>query len=80
MRFSGWRSKGTGKRIEVIFGPKYPVAIVYSPPGQDFICFEPMTAPTNGVNLAYEGKYPGLQTVAAAGSWTESFWVRPAGF
>ena len=69
-----------GKRIEVEFGPKYTVAIVYAPPGQDFICFEPMSAITNGINLAHEGKYAGLQTVAAGGRWSESFWVRTKGF
>jgi hypothetical protein len=35
-----------------------------------------MTTVTNGVNLAFEGKYPELQTVPAGGQWRESFWVR----
>jgi aldose 1-epimerase len=39
-----------------------------------------MAAVTNGINLAHEGKYPELQTVAAGGQWQESFWVRPTGF
>jgi aldose 1-epimerase len=69
-----------GARIEVEFGPKYPVAIVYAPPGRDYICFEPMSTITNGVNLAREGKYDQLQTVTAGGEWRESFWVRPSGF
>jgi aldose 1-epimerase len=69
--------EGGGKRIEVAFGPRYQVAVIYAPPGQNFICFEPMTAITNGVNLAFEGKYPELQTVAAGGQWRESFWIRP---
>ncbi len=69
--------EGRGKRIEVAFGPKYQVAIVYAPPGQNYICFEPMSAVTNGVNLAHDGKYPELQTVAPGGQWQESFQVRP---
>jgi aldose 1-epimerase len=69
--------EGAGKRIEVIFGPKYRVAIVYVPAGENFICFEPMSALTNGINLAHEGKYPDLQTVAPGKQWTESFWIRP---
>lgn len=69
---------GGGRKIEVTFGPRYTVAIVYAPPGQNYICFEPMSAVTNGINLAYEGKYSALQTVAAGGQWHESFWVRPA--
>jgi len=76
--------EAAGRAVEAIFGPKYPVAIVWdppAPPGQtrDFICFEPMTAVTAGVNLAHEGKYSGLQTVAPGASWTESFWVRASG-
>jgi aldose 1-epimerase len=66
-----------GEKISVAFGPKYHVGIVYSPPGQNFICFEPMTAITNGINLAHEGKYPDLQTIAPGGCWDESFWVMP---
>jgi aldose 1-epimerase len=72
--------EGNGKKIEVAFGPKYSVAVVYSPPGQNYICFEPMSSITNGVNLACEGKYPDLQTIPAGGQWRESFWIRPSGF
>ncbi len=73
-----------GKKVETLFGPKYPVAVIWEPappPGQtrDFICFEPMTAITSGVNLQHEGKYPALQSVPAGGKWTESFWVRASG-
>ena len=73
------------KRIDVVFGPKYPVAQVWlptSPPGQswDFICIEPMTGVINGVNLNHAGKYPDLQMVPSNGSWTESFWIRLEGF
>jgi aldose 1-epimerase len=72
--------EGKGRKIEVTFGAKYPVAIVYAPAGHDYICFEPMTAVTNGVNLAHEGKYSELQTVPAGESWQESFWIQATGF
>jgi aldose 1-epimerase len=68
------------KKIQVIYGPKYQVAVVYAPPGQNYICFEPMTAITNGVNLAHDGKYSELETVAPGATWQESFWVRFSGF
>jgi aldose 1-epimerase len=68
------------KKIEVIYGPKFQVAVVYAPPGQNFICFEPMTALTNGVNLAQAGKYAALQSVAPGATWHESFWIRGSGF
>jgi aldose 1-epimerase len=73
------------KRIELLFGPTYPVAVIWepgSPFGQamEFICVEPMTGVTNGINLNHDGKYPELQTVPANGKWTGSYWIRPAGF
>jgi aldose 1-epimerase len=68
------------EKIEVVYGPKYKVAVVYAPPHQDFICFEPMAAITNGINLAHDGKYSELQTVAPGASWQESFWIRGSGF
>ena len=71
---------GGGRKIEVTFGSRYPVAIIFAPPGQNYICFEPMAALTNGINLAAEGKYPELQTIPAGGEWRESFLVRPEGF
>jgi aldose 1-epimerase len=76
--------QAAGRTVEALFGPKYPVAVVWEPappPGQtrDFICFEPMTAITSGVNLAHERKYGALQTVAPGARWTESFWVRTSG-
>jgi aldose 1-epimerase len=72
--------QGKSEKISVIYGPKFPVAVVYAPAGRDFICFEPMTGPTNAFNLAHEGKYKDLQTIAPGGKWKESFWVKPSGF
>ncbi|MFB3829625.1 MAG: aldose 1-epimerase [Bryobacteraceae bacterium] len=68
--------EGRGTRISVVYGPKYPVAVVYAPPGREFICFEPMTAITNAFNLNQREMYPELQSVAAGGEWRESFWIR----
>ena len=35
----------TGIALELVDG--FPFSQIYAPPGKDFICFEPMTAPTN---------------------------------
>jgi galactose mutarotase-like enzyme len=35
--------------VEVEFVRGYPFAQVYAPGGDDLICFEPMTAPTNAL-------------------------------
>jgi aldose 1-epimerase len=72
--------QGAKERIAVLYGPKYPVAVVYSPAGRDFICFEPMSGPTNAFNLKQAGKYADLQTIPPGGKWRESFWIHPSGF
>jgi aldose 1-epimerase len=40
---------GAGRRIAVRFDEHFPFAQVYSPEGAEFICYEPMTAPTNAL-------------------------------
>ncbi|MCX6410295.1 MAG: aldose 1-epimerase [Actinobacteria bacterium] len=41
--------RGAGREVTVAFDDGYPVAQVYAPADQPFICFEPMTAPTNAL-------------------------------
>ncbi len=73
-----WIEAG-GKKVETLFGPKYLTATVYLPPSQKFICFEPLAAIIDGVNLARQRKYPALQILPAGAKWTESFWIRASG-
>jgi aldose 1-epimerase len=43
-------SVSDGERtITVTFERGFPVGQVFAPPGSQFICFEPMTAPTNAL-------------------------------
>jgi aldose 1-epimerase len=72
--------EGAHEKISVIYGPKYTVAVVFAPPGRQFICFEPMSAITDGFNLAHAGLYKELQSIPPAGVWRESFWIAPSGF
>ena len=76
--------KAGNQTVETSFGPKYPAAVVWLPNQngnpQPFICFEPMTGVTNSMNLAHEGKYKELQSIAPGGVWKESYWVKPSGF
>jgi aldose 1-epimerase len=72
--------EGDGRRITVRFGPKYPVAVFYAPQARDAVAFEPMTGIIDAFNLAHEGVYCGLQSIAAGATWTESFWIRTTGF
>ena len=72
--------EGKSERITITYGRKYTVAVVYAPPGRDYICFEPMAALTNAFNLAHAGQYQELQSIPPGGQWKESFWITPAGF
>jgi aldose 1-epimerase len=72
--------QGKREKVTVSYGPKYTVAVVYAPPGKNFICFEPMSGITNGFNLAHDGVYKELQSIPPGGQWRESFWVSPSGF
>ena len=72
--------EGARQRITVSYGPKYTVAVVYAPPGRDFVCFEPMAAITDAYNLAHSGVYRELQSIAPGATWKESFSVKPLNF
>ncbi len=72
--------KGRSQQLDVVVGPNYRAAVIYAPRGQNFICFEPMAAITDAMNLAHRGLYADLQTIPPGGTWQESFWVRPQGF
>ncbi|OBF12973.1 aldose 1-epimerase [Mycobacterium sp. ACS4331] len=57
---------GGGRRITVRFDTGYPAAQIFAPAGEDVICFEPMTAPTDaltrgGYRTARPGKPAGAQ-------------------
>lgn len=75
-----FRVKGAKESITVEFGPKYQIAVVYAPKGRNFICFEPMTGPTNAFNGEHEGWFRDLQYVAPGKTWYETFRVVPEGF
>ena len=59
---------GGGLEIAVVHERGYPAAQVFSPPGSPFICFEPMTAPTNALATGDR-----LRFVAPGESFTAAF-------
>ncbi len=63
---------GGGRRISVSFDEGYPVAQVFAPDGQDFICFEPMTAPTDALVTSQSA----LPVVPPGGEFTAAFTIR----
>lgn len=56
------------RRLEVSFGAGFTCAQVYAPADADFICFEPMTAPTNALATGDD-----LRVVEPGGSFTAAF-------
>ena len=81
--------KGKSQRLDVAFGPNYRAVVIYAPSpnapnpnhqNRNFICFEPMAAITNALNLAPRGLYQDVQSIAAGQTWAERFWVKPNGF
>ena len=64
---------GGGRRITVTFATGYPAAQIFSPRGAQFVCFEPMTAPTNVLRSG-----DGLRRVEPAASFTAVFRIAVA--
>ncbi len=61
--------KGSDAEVSLTFLRGYDFAQVFAPPGSDFVCFEPMTAPTNA--LVSGG--PDLNLVAPGESYEAAF-------
>jgi aldose 1-epimerase len=56
---------GGGRRLEVHFDQGYSAAQIFAPPGEDVVCFEPMTAPTDALSRGgYRSARPGEPAVA----------------
>jgi aldose 1-epimerase len=74
------RVKGATQQLDVLIGPNFKSAVIWAPKPQNFICFEPMVAISNALNLAQKGIYKELQSIPPGSTWRESFWIRPRGF
>jgi galactose mutarotase-like enzyme len=59
---------GGGRRIDVAFLDGFRYAQIFAPPGRQFVCFEPMTAPTNALKSGH-----GLTVVDPGGSYRAAF-------
>ena len=71
---SAFSVTGGGRVLTVELESGYPAAQVFSPRGTEFICFEPMTAPTNAL-LSGEG----LRRVAPGDAFTAAFSIAVSG-
>jgi aldose 1-epimerase len=55
---------GGGRRLEVHFEQGYSATQIFAPPGEDVVCFEPMTAPTDALSRGgYRTARPGEPAV-----------------
>lgn len=61
-----------GRRIAIRFDHGFPFAQVYAPPGQDLLCFEPMTGPTDALRT---DSY--LPLVEPGGTFAATFTIAP---
>jgi aldose 1-epimerase len=56
---------GGGRRLEVHFEQGYSATQIFAPPGEDVVCFEPMTAPTDALSRGgYRTARPGEPAVS----------------
>lgn len=58
-----------GRAITVEYGVGYPVAQIFAPAGEEYVCIEPMTAPANALN----GPRDAMQWVPAGQSLSAVF-------
>lgn len=66
-----FRVAGGDVAVEVVFDRGYPYAQVYAPRGEEVVCFEPMTAPTNALESGH-----GLRAVQPGESFEAGFTMR----
>jgi aldose 1-epimerase len=65
---------GGGRTITMRLVSGYPAAQIFTPPGGRFVCFEPMTAPTNALRSG-----AGLRRVAPGAAFEAVFSIEVAG-
>ncbi|WP_077077850.1 aldose 1-epimerase [Mycobacterium numidiamassiliense] len=61
---------GGGRRLEVHFERGYSATQIFAPVGEDLVCFEPMTAPTDALSRGgFRSARPGEPAVAVFSIW-----------
>jgi galactose mutarotase-like enzyme len=71
---AGFEASTGRSSVEVEFLRGYAFAQVFAPPGTNYICFEPMTAPANALNSG-----DGLHVIAPGEDYRASFRIKVSG-
>jgi aldose 1-epimerase len=78
---TGGRGNAPPAPPPVSVGPPIPLgAPGPTPPERGFVAIEPYAGITNAMNLAHNGVYKELQSIAPGGRWEESFWISASGY
>jgi galactose mutarotase-like enzyme len=64
--------RGGERAITVEYGDGYPIAQIFAPPGEEYVCIEPMTAPANALN----GPDDTMRSVPAGRCWSAVFRIQ----
>ncbi len=79
--FAGWTHRAVVEwperkaRLVMTADPSLSTLIIYSPPGKEFVCAEPVSHCVDAFNLAASGvPDTGMRTLKPGESWTT--WVR----
>jgi aldose 1-epimerase len=82
--FTGWQRQATidwperRARLSIDTDPPLGFLVVYSPPGEDFFCVEPVSHCTDAFNLAAQGrKDTGMLTLESGASLSATVRLRP---
>ncbi|WP_233862186.1 aldose 1-epimerase [Paraburkholderia adhaesiva] len=75
--FSGWSGRASvaseRRRLSLSICADTDYYVLYTPPGQDFFCFEPVDHPINAVNLSGGGGAHGMTVLACGERLTRQF-------
>jgi aldose 1-epimerase len=82
--FAGWTGRAViewperGERLVMTADPSLGTVIIFSPPGNDFVCVEPVSHCVDAFNLAEAGlSYTGMRVMRPGETWEASIRLAP---
>jgi aldose 1-epimerase len=68
---------GNDFSVKMNLSKSYPIVLIYSPIEKDYICIEPMTSITDGINLYGKGNFKNLKILEIDGEFDSEFQIIP---